>query len=350
MEANIRKAAILVASLDSASASALYAQLAPAEAMLVRQMASELKDIDPEEQEAIQLEFSGETLPSAPKAARLATLNQIAGIELDGSLAQEIGIPRQGESLAVGPLRFFSSSNRFHFLEEADCGSLANLLAGEHPQTIAVVASHLSHEQAARLLAGLSDVLQVDVMRRIVNLDRSDPESLRELERQLESRMAEQSRYRRRRTAGVSAVSGILDAADPNSREILLTNLRRRDDRLARRVVGSSTRQPIQPNSTRLSFEQMVSLSKDVLRAVVVQAEPEILLLALTGADEQLIGQICRLLPSHVASALESALSDPEPINLRDVETAREKLTALSERIQNERISDRKSQQFSLNC
>ena len=75
--------------------------------------------------------------------------------------------------------------------------------------------SHLPGDQAAEMLAVLDDALQVEVVRRLVNLQQANPEVLLEVERGLESRILEQAIDEQRQTAGMASVAGILAAATP---------------------------------------------------------------------------------------------------------------------------------------
>ena len=90
----------------------------------------------------------------------------------------------------------------FRALHEASPRSLAPFLEREHPQTIAVIVSHLPSDRAAEVLAGLPGDLQIEVARRLVDLEETDPEILQEVERGLESWLCEQVRSDRRRGPG----------------------------------------------------------------------------------------------------------------------------------------------------
>src|SRR5687768_3002628 len=166
-----RKAAILIASLDARSADALLNGLPPHEADEVRRLAVALETIDPAEQEAVIGEFLGRPVGQSLRGRHARTADD-AGVELNLSSG-----PRE-----QGP--------RFRFLQEAECDRLAPFLQGEHPQTIAVVLSHLSPNRALEVLSGLSPSLQADVVRRLVDLDEMDPDVLRDVERSLESRIS----------------------------------------------------------------------------------------------------------------------------------------------------------------
>src|SRR5580704_7817591 len=78
----LRKAAILVASLDTAAADAVLDQLAPEQARQVREIVIELEDIDQGEQRRVIDEFYHN--PGAPGAT---PVERDSGVELDGRLA-----------------------------------------------------------------------------------------------------------------------------------------------------------------------------------------------------------------------------------------------------------------------
>jgi len=134
---------------------------------------------------------------------------------------------------AAGP----AQAKPFVRLREAENEKLARLLAGERPQTIALVLSHLSSRQAAGVLACLQPNLQTEVVRRLVDLEETDPAILHEVEQALESRLSQQVRMQRRRVAGLEAVSGILEASDGDLRLQILDNLTARDQKLAERLL-----------------------------------------------------------------------------------------------------------------
>ena len=60
----------------------------------------------------------------------------------------------------------------------------------------------------AAVLVRLPPALQVEVIRRLVDLEETDPEILREVERGLQARLSQQVPMQRRRVAGLAAVDG----------------------------------------------------------------------------------------------------------------------------------------------
>lgn len=71
-------------------------------------------------------------------------------------------------------------SDVFDFLkQELTETQLSQLMAGEHPQTIAVIASHLNPEQKNLVLSGLQEDARKALEERIVNAQNADPATLR---------------------------------------------------------------------------------------------------------------------------------------------------------------------------
>ena len=61
-------------------------------------------------------------------------------------------------------------------LQKVDPQQLAKFIHNEHPQTIALVLSHLNASQAAALLVSLPSEIRADVALRMGNLDQISPE------------------------------------------------------------------------------------------------------------------------------------------------------------------------------
>ncbi len=311
---NLRKAAVLVASLDDENAEAIFRQMSPGQAHALREAVECLVDIDPaEENEVIQEFFRiGPLLPD----------KQPAGIELDGQLPNYLS----NSSVPVEAIRTdnprASQASQFRFLQEASAQSLGPFLDREHPQTIAVVVSHLPSDRAAEVLAGLSDELQIEVARRLVDLDETDPEVLREVEQGLESWLCDQVRSNQRRAAGISALSNILGAASPWAKQSILANLARHDRHLVSRI------KTVQPSP--LTFAQLEHLDPASLTVVLHHADSELLVLALAGAGTEFARRVFDLFPREESELLRAQLRALGPTRLSDVEEAQHALAELA--------------------
>ena len=183
---------------------------------------------------------SGRRRPAGAAARHRRVLPRRAAAAGQVSRGHRIGRPPCAAAGGVAPARtgdepappggagFASVAGRgepFRFLRDAEADKLVRVLAGERPQTIALVLSHLPPQQAGSVLARLQPALQNEVVRRLVDLEETDPEILREVEQALQSRLSEQVQMQRRRVAGLAAVAGILQASDGRTGMQILDNL-----------------------------------------------------------------------------------------------------------------------------
>jgi len=323
-DSGIRKAAVLVAALEKADADAVLDALAPEQARRVRQVVVELGRIDPQEQRMVIEEFF-RAGPMPPEHHPMVPEPRPPGIELDGRLARRLATrqtPFASDEPAPSPP---TDTRPFHFLHETQGEKLAAVLANERPQAIALVLSHLPPERAGNVLARLRPAVQVDVVHRLVDLEEADPVVLRDVERALESRLCKQVHMQRRRTAGLKAVSDILDASDVEVGMQILENVAAHDRALAEKL---GSREP--------EFDDLARLDDAALAAVFAAAEPELAMTALVGAPPQLIDRVLRRLAAPEAEIVRHKLNHPGPIRLSDVEGAQHQVASLCRRLARE--------------
>ena len=359
----LRKAAVLVSTLDTHTADALLSKMGPEQAARVRSAAMQLGDVDANEQRLVLDEFM--------RAGNGPPHNKDPGIELDDSLAQKIATrqsnhPRHEAAEATEP-----EAVPFRFLHETTADSLAKHLGGEHPQLIAVVAFHLPPKRAADLVMRLPAGQQANVLRRVAELDSADPQVLLDVERELKLLLSDDIRAARNRSAGLTAVTSILNAAGTDRAE-LLKNVVRHDQLLAaelgeaahnrtenKRSVATATPKSEPGNSTPLpstvatpvteptpvdvdqktgvaskvtdelppvTFETLLELDDPSLAVLIRAANPQVILLALVGADPKLLDRILRQLAPREARLLRRKLERTGPLRLTDVARAQQQV------------------------
>jgi flagellar motor switch protein FliG len=352
---NLRKAAVLIRSLDADAAASLLAQLSVEEAEALRAAAQSLGPIDPEERADVAAEFR--------RAAPIAAKPAADGVELRLSRQSEI------DPIAATPVRLIAAlAKRFEFLEDAPMNALVPYLSREHVQTIALVLSHLTPARAATALAALPEKLQADVIERLALLGETDPESVVVVERELAEWMAKRSIGRSTSPRGSGSVASILAAADAKTRGEIMANLKTNKAVLARRLAiaepvihrraanqliparpaivrdTSSTesdraaaprrvRRPSKPAPTPLpplNFDALVELNDRMLAALLRQVAPNVLALALVGSRDEFIDRICRQMPRRTAREFRRRLRQIGPTRLSDVEAAQQTVARIA--------------------
>ena len=362
----LRKAAIIIDSLDRRAADALLAQLAPETAARVRQVRWQLGTVESRERERIIAEFLQRGLAASEQAS--------ADVAVDESLAAKIAVAEDSSpDLASGQS---ASPVPFEFLQQASAELLAEHFAAEHPQTISLVLAHLSARRAAEVLRRLPTELQPEVLRRLARLDEADPAVVAEIEQELERSWFARLRQREQRAAGPAAVEAILGAGSREQRPAWLQALEQSDPQLARQLghpatrsgprldaalrdhdedaVGPRWREPVIPAPAVVSatpprdllaataesvvgwgtnFDDLMALDDDALAKVFQAAEPQVALLALTGASPALADRILRRLSGTEARQLEREMERLGPIRLQDVETAQQQVVVLARQL-----------------
>ena len=145
----------------------------------------------------------------------------------------------------------------FGFLQKVDSQNLLTFIIDEHPQTIALILSHLPPQQAAEIISGLPADRQLAVIRRVATMGQTSPEIIKEVERGLEHRMSSVMSQQFENAGGVASVAEILNVIDRATERSLLENLAQEDPDLVeeiRRLMFvfediSQARQPRHPDA-----------------------------------------------------------------------------------------------------
>ena len=352
LSSTLRKAAVLISALDDQAADALLEQMGPEQAAKVRRALMELDDIPADEQQQVLTEFFAQRGASAGPASAPAGDVELA---IDESVLERWP-QREGREPQSAPSGSpCETEPPFDFLRLVDAEQIAAVLRGEQAQTIAVVVSHLAPEKAAELLERMPAALATESLERMAWLDQVSPEVCAEVERELRRQLAGVLRTAASTPQSLERLTAVLGAMQRSDRQRLIGQLARRNAALAQRlgldrspgdqVVGfryrletpagdrPRTQASAANDEALLSFDDLVALDEAGLRTVFAAADPEIVLLALTGADSGLLGRILRHLPAADAAILLRRLDHPGPLRLSDIDAARQQIASLASRL-----------------
>jgi flagellar motor switch protein FliG len=312
----LRKAAVLVASLEPERAEAILAQMTPAQANSLRAAVADLGPLDPAEQSEVIEEFF--------RIGPLVPARDVSGIELDSPHCAEL-LPQSApapSSAALQPCKRGTA----RVWQDAPADALVAYLEREQSQTIALVVSRLPSRLAAEVLAGLPAERQVEVARRVVELGEADPAIVDEIERGLETWLAERNAVEQRRADGMIALGNILESANPLTREHILANLAGREPGLVPPAES--------PPPPTIRFADIEQFDATTLRALLRGASTQILVLALAGARPEFAQRALAQLPVARSQVLARALCNLGPTRLADIEEAQQQLASLAGRLQ----------------
>jgi flagellar motor switch protein FliG len=222
-----------------------------------------------------------------------------------------------GAEKATGVLNRVTSTmagKQFEFLDVVEPGQIQMLLAGELPQTIALVLAHLRAEHASRVLAGLDEDTRTEVAHAIATMGSASPDAVRVVSDTLKQRAnaVVGSREGSDVVGGVQPLVEIINRADASTEKALLEALELRNPELAEEV-----------RSRMLTFADIVKLEPRDVQLVLRGVDAAILAIAMKGTTEQVIETITSNLSERNREILEDEIRVLGPVRVSQIEDAR---------------------------
>ncbi|MEL7238148.1 MAG: flagellar motor switch protein FliG, partial [Planctomycetota bacterium] len=198
--AGVRKAAVLLLGLEESEAAEVLRRL-PANA--VEEVSREIASLD-NVQDATRQTVFGEFYNLALANSYIAE----GGIEYTKRLLKS-ALGDQADGVIKQVMQQVQSTP-FSFLQRADSENLLTFIQDEHPQTIALILAHLAPTKASEILAGLPGQKQVEVIKRVANMETTNPEVIKAVEKGLEHRLHDLVSQSFEKTGGVGSVAEML--------------------------------------------------------------------------------------------------------------------------------------------
>jgi flagellar motor switch protein FliG len=211
----------------------------------------------------------------------------------------------------------------FSFLVKTDAENLMTFIQEEHPQTIALILSHLTSNKASEILAGLALEKQLEVVSRIANMDNTNPEVIREVEQGLELRLSGIVSQRFQKVGGVESVAAMLNLADRSTEKGILEALESEDPDLVEQI-----------RRLMFIFEDIILVNDKGIQMVLKEIENEDLAMALKTASEELADKIFRNMSERAAQLIREDMEYMGPVRVSDVEAAQQKIVDVVRRLE----------------
>jgi flagellar motor switch protein FliG len=310
----LQKAAVLLLSLDEDSAGLLLAQL---DATTVEELTRELASIGSVAQavrDQIVREYYNTVLAQAwVTEGGLDYASRLLKQHLDPALADRI-LQQVSQHVQQTP---------FAFLQKAESEHLLTFIQDEHPQTIALIVSHLPFHKSAEILSGLPSQKQIEVIKRIANMEQTNPEVIREVERGLESRLANMLTQRMEKAGGVDTVAEVLNLVDRATEKGILEGLEADDPDLVEQI-----------RRLMFVFEDIMLVNDKGIQAVLKEVDNDELALALKTASQELKDKIFKNMSERAAELIKEDMEYMGPVRVSDVEAAQQRIVDVVRRLE----------------
>jgi flagellar motor switch protein FliG len=310
----VKKSAILLLSLESDQAAEILRRLPPDAVEEVSREIASLGEIPMSTRKEVFGEFYNTALAHSYLAeggldyAKTLLLKSLDKHEADRVIKQ---VTQQVQTTP------------FSFLQKAESENLLTFIQDEHPQTIALILAHLPPQKASEILVGLPSQKQVEVVKRIANMEQTNPEVIKEVERGLEHRLSDIVSQTFEKAGGVDTVAEILNLADRSTEKGIMEGLEAEDPDLVESI-----------RRLMFVFEDILLVNDKGIQSVLKEVDNEELSLALKTASQELKEKIFKNMSERAAELIQEDMQYMGPVRVSDVEQAQQKIVDIVRRLE----------------
>lgn len=316
----LRKAAMLLIVLGEQSSADILPQLSEEDVQKVSREVAKITAISAEQAEHILNEFhhittAGDCVARGGMEFARKLLMRSFGPDVAKRLLERL-------TKALG-----SEAASFDAIQKADPQQLAKFIHNEHPQTVALILSHLNSNQAAALLTSLPAGLRPDVAQRMASLDQISPEIVLKIAGVIGQKLKALGEFSRESYGGVRAVAEVLNRLDSGSSREILDHIEQQDTNLAQTI-----------RHLMFVFEDLLLIDPMGLKEVLGKVDRKILTVALKGTSEQLKTHILGCMSQRGAEMLREDMDALGPVKIKEVEGAQQEIIALVRQLEAEGV------------
>ena len=309
-----QKAAILLVSLGAEASASIFRHLRQDEIDELTLEIAGIGHINPDLKQAVVEEFY-ETAVAQEYIAEggVDYAREVLEKALGGDRADEV-MNRLSSSIQVSP---------FEFLRRTDAAQILNVIANEHPQTVALILAYLPADTAAQVVSALPEGQQADVAMRIAMMDRTAPEVVREIERVLERKLSNVINQDFTSAGGLRSLVDLLNQVDRGTERTILETLEEQNPELADEV-----------RRMMFLFEDITMLDDRSIQQVLREVDAKELAVALKGTSPEVQEAIYRNMSERAAQNIKEDLEFMGPVRIKDVEEAQQRVVAVIRRLE----------------
>jgi flagellar motor switch protein FliG len=313
---NLEKVAVVISSLPEDLASEIFRQLDTAEVEKISRCMSHMGMVAGDMVDKIINEFVE------------MTSREEGSVSLGKGYAESLVTKALGENKAKSIVDKLSDGKEYRslsLLDDIDPKMVTDIIRNEHPQTIALVLSHLSPEKSGTILPNLPEELRAEVILRISNLEGVPPEVINDVAEMLESEVKSMGNTGGHKLGGVKAVADILNQMDRATESALLAKIEETDPKMADEI-----------RQLMFVFDDLVLIDDRGIQEILKDISSDDLAKALKTAGEAVKEKIFKNMSERAVDMLNEDIEDMGPIRLSDVEKAQQTITQVAMKLEEE--------------
>ena len=303
---NTSKAAAVLIALGSDSASEVIKHLHENEIEVLSAEIAKIQQLSSDENDAIINEFYQMCI--AQKAITEGGLDYASAV-----LTKAFGDKKASELIFRATNKMDSSA--FSFVKDLDNKNLLMILKNEHPQTIAVILSHTTPDKVSQMLAGFERDEQIDIIERISNLERANPDVIGIVEKIMKKETSLLNKSNLMENGGAAYIAEIMNRVDRESQKEILESLSETNPSLSDEI-----------RKLMFVFNDIVNLNDMEIQAFVRVVDTKDLTISLKAASQEVQDRIFNNMSSRQRESIQSDMQYLRNLRKRDVEAAQQRV------------------------
>ncbi len=297
-----QKSALLVIVLGEDYSSKVLSHLPKQEIEAISKEIAFMKTVDPVIMRAVIDEFY--------KMLKAKEYISAGGLEYAKDVLIKTLGPEEARKIIDKLVKIMESSYGFEYLENIDPKQLVKFIQNEHPQTIAIILSHLDQSTASEVMSLLPKELQADVALRVASLENVSPAIIKHVSEILESKMENVSGSNVE-LGGIRKVSEIINRMGRVESKALIDAIAENNPDLASQI-----------RDMMFVFDDIIKLNDSDMQELLKHVDKKDLIMAMKGASDELKDKFFGNMSSRAADTLKEELEFLGAVKVKDVEKA----------------------------
>ncbi len=211
--------------------------------------------------------------------------------------------------------RSLETTAGFEALQKVDPQQLSKLFQNEHPQTIALVLSHLDPAIAADTIGFMPEHQRPDIILRMANLQAISHDVIRRVSVVLDQKLKSLGDDSRKTVGGVRSVAEICNRLDRESNRKVLEEIETANPELALAI-----------RNLMVTFDDLLLIDDVGIREILQRVDKKVLALSLKGTAAELQERFFTNMSSRAVEMLKEEMDFMGQVKVKDVNGAQREI------------------------
>ena len=211
----------------------------------------------------------------------------------------------------------------FGFIRKVDYKSLMTVVQNEHPQTLALILSYATPEQASRIIVNLPRETQIDVVERVANMDRAYPAAIKIVEDVVKRKIGSSESEETMEVGGLNYIADVMNHVDRSTERDIFDELNIKNPQLAENV-----------RKLMFVFEDIAYLDPLSIQRFIREIDSKDIAVALKVANKEVTNAIFSNMSNRMRESIQTDMEYLRNIRMSDVEEAQQRIVGAIRRLE----------------